>query len=172
MSYSIRRLGRQDAAAYRAIRLEALRDHPEAFLSDAAGFAEKSLADIEAMLATLTVFGAELADGTLGGINAYLRNDGPKERHRGWMLQVYVRPGQRGSGMARALCEHLLAHARGEVLQVHLGVWSENRAAIALYEKLGFEIYGTEPRYLFVNNRFCDEHLMVRFLDGAPGVNQ
>ena len=165
MTYSIRRLGPEDAAAYRAIRLEALANHPEAFVSSAEGFAKKSDAEIVETLQALTVFGAVLPDGSLGGINAFLRNEGSKERHRGWMIQVYVRPDQRGTGLSKALCEHLIDHARHHVLQVHLGVWSENVPAIKLYEKLGFQTYGTEPRYLFVNGRFIDEHLMVRFLD-------
>ncbi|WP_323014915.1 N-acetyltransferase [Devosia sp.] len=172
MSYSIRRLSRNDLGAYKAIRLEALERHPEAFLSDAESFAALTDEEIEAALEKLTVFGAVLPDGRLGGINAFLRAQGAKERHRGWMIQVYVRPAHRGSGMARALCEHLIAHARAEVLQLHLGVWSENYAAIRLYEKLGFEVYGTEPRYLLVNGCFCDEHMMVRFLDKAPGEDK
>ena len=88
------------------------------------------------------------------------------------MIQVYVRPEHRGSGMAAALVEHLVEHARRHVLQIHLGVWSENLPAIKLYQRLGFELYATEPRYLFVNGRFIDEHLMVRFLDKAPGKNE
>lgn len=168
MSFSIRQLGTEDAAAYRAIRQEALANHPEAFVSTAEAFAQKSDAEIVQTLQALTVFGAVLPDGSLGGINAFLRNEGAKERHRGWMIQVYVRPEHRGSGMAAALVEHLLEHARHHVLQVHLGVWSENVPAIRLYQRLGFQTYGTEPRYLFVNGRFIDEHLMVRFLDKAP----
>ena len=169
MSFSIRRLTPSDAAAYRAIRHEALANHPEAFVSTADAFALKSDAEIVQTLEALTIFGAVLPDGTLGGINAFLRNDGAKERHRGWMIQVYVRPDHRGSGMAGALVEHLVEHARRHVLQIHLGVWSENVPAIKLYQRLGFETYGTEPRYLFVNGRYIDEHLMVRFLDKAPG---
>ena len=169
MTFSIRRLGLEDVAAYRAIRHEALANHPEAFVSTAEAFAQKSDADIRQTLEALTVFGAFLPDGRLGGINAFLRNDGAKERHRGWMIQVYVRPEHRGSGMAGALVEHLVEHARRHVLQIHLGVWSENVPAIKLYERLGFETYATEPRYLFVNGRYIDEHMMVRFLDEAPG---
>ncbi|QYO76840.1 GNAT family N-acetyltransferase [Devosia salina] len=172
MSFSIRRLGLDDAPAYRAIRHEALANHPEAFVSSAESFAQKSDADIRETLSALTVFGAILPDGSLGGINAFLRPEGIKERHRGWMIQVYVRPEHRGSGMAQALVEHLVHHASQHVLQVHLGVWSENVPAIKLYERLGFETYGTEPRYLFVNGRFIDEHLMVRFLDKAPGKSE
>ena len=169
MGFSIRRLGPDDAAAYRVIRHEALANHPEAFVSTAEAFAQKPDADIRRTLEALTIFGAVLPDESLGGINAFLGNEGAKERHRGWMIQVYVRPEHRGTGMAAALIEHLVEHARAHVLQVHLGVWSENVPAIKLYERLGFEHYATEPRYLFVNGRFIDEHLMVRFLDKAPG---
>ena len=168
MSFVIKRLGVEDVAAYRTIRHEALANHPEAFVSTAEGFAGKSDAEIRQTLEALAVFGAFLPDGSLGGINAFLRNDGAKEQHRGWMIQVYVRPEQRGTGMAQALVEHLVEHARHHVLQIHLGVWSENIPANKLYQRLGFETYGTEPRYLFVNGRFIDEHLMVRFLDKAP----
>ena len=172
MTHTIRRLGLGDVAEYRAIRHEALANHPEAFVSTAEAFAQKTDAEIRQTLDALTVFGAFLPDGTLGGINAFMRHEGAKERHRGWMIQVYVRPEHRGSGMAAALVEHLVEHARRHVLQIHLGVWSENLPAIKLYQRLGFELYATEPRYLFVNGRFIDEHLMVRFLDKAPGKNE
>lgn len=165
MSYSIRRLGPEDLKVYRALRLEALTNHPEAFLTSAEGFAERSDDEIRQMLESLAVFGAETADGELVGLNAFFRNDGLKERHRGWMVQVYVAPDHRGTGLSKALCEHLIEYARRHVLQVHLGVWAENVPAIKLYERLGFSVYGTEPRYLFVNGRFIDEHMMVRFLD-------
>lgn len=170
MSFSIRQLNAQDVAAYRAIRHEALDNHPEAFVSTADELARRSDADMVRTLETMSVFGAVLPDGTLGGINAFLRNEGAKERHRGWMIQVYVRPGHRGSGMGQALVEHLVDHAGHHVLQLHLGVWTDNLPALRLYQRLGFAIYGTEPRYLFVNGRFIDEHLMVRFLDKAPGA--
>ncbi|KKB78823.1 hypothetical protein VW35_10000 [Devosia soli] len=165
MTFSIRQLGPSDAADYRVIRHESLLNHPEAFVSSAEAFAAKSDAEIRQTLAALTVFGAVLPDGSLGGINAFMRADTPKERHRGWMIQVYVRSEHRGTGMSRALVEHLVDHARDKVIQIHLGVWAENEPAIRLYKKLGFETYGTEPRYLFVNGRYIDEHLMVRFLD-------
>jgi ribosomal protein S18 acetylase RimI-like enzyme len=172
VSYSIRRLGIEDLDAYRAIRHESLSNHPEAFLSSAEDFAARSDAEVQQTLRALTIFAAVLPDGSVGGIVAYLQNEGEKDRHRGWMLQVYVKPEHRGTGMARALCEHLIEHARDKVIQIHLGVWSGNEPAIRLYKKLGFEIYGTEPRYLYVNGRYIDEHLMVRFLDKAPGEDK
>lgn len=172
MSFSIRRLGPEDADAYRAIRLEALENHPEAFLSSVEGFAQKPMDEIKAALETLAVFAVQLPDGSLGGVAAFLAAEGLKERHRGWLIQVYVKPELRGAGVAETLVNHVIDHAKNHVLQIHLGVWSENLPALKLYQKLGFSIYGTEPRYLFVNGRFVDEHLMVRFLDKAPGEEQ
>ena len=43
MSYSVRRLDRNDAAAYRAIRLEALTNHPEPFASTPEQFVLRSI---------------------------------------------------------------------------------------------------------------------------------
>ena len=60
---------------------------------------------------------------------------------------------------------HVFERARTEVQQVHLAATATNAAAVALYESLGFERYGTEPRALYVNGRYLDEYLMVlRFL--------
>lgn len=170
--FSIRQLRAGDEAGYRAIRLEALTNHPEAFVASAEGFATKTDAELTETLNALTVFAAEAQNGDLAGIAAFYQAEGRKEQHRGWLIQVYVKPEHRGSGMAQALIERVIAHANNHVLQLHLGVWSENEPAIKLYKRLGFSIYGTEPRYLFVNGRFIDEHLMVRFLDQHPVQSQ
>jgi ribosomal protein S18 acetylase RimI-like enzyme len=166
--FSIRQLRVGDEAAYRAIRLEALTNHPEAFVASAEGFLQKTDAEVTESLSSLTVFAGEDGQGTLAGIAAFYQAEGRKEHHRGWLIQVYVKPEHRGSGMAQALIERVIAHAQNHVLQIHLGVWSENEPALKLYKRLGFSIYGTEPRYLYVNGRYVDEHLMVRFLDNHP----
>jgi len=168
VTFSIRRLGRDDADAYRAIRLEALTSHPDAFASTAENFVRYSLQDLEALLEKVVFFGAIAADGSLAGIMAFDPGEG-REAHRGWLLQVYVQGRLRGTGCAQALLDAIMTYAAGHVLQVHLGVASHNETAIRLYQKAGFEIYGTDHRFQFVNGRYVDEHLMVRFLDKAPG---
>jgi ribosomal-protein-alanine N-acetyltransferase len=55
------------------------------------------------------------------------------------LLNVAVAPAMRRRGIGRALVEHLLAYARGNaVAKILLEVRASNRAAIALYEELGF----------------------------------
>ena len=169
MTWSIRRLTRHDFDAYLAIRLEALRDYPESYGTSPQSFATRPLEALQAMMDRMAIFGVVTESGALAGIVAYARDDGERETHRGWLLQVYVRPEMRGSGAALAMLEAAVAHARSEVIQLHLMVGAHNVPAIRLYEKAGFKTYGTDPRCLYVNGRYIDEHMMVRFLDEAPG---
>ena len=169
MNYSIRRLTRDDVDAYRAIRLEALADYPESYGTSPQSFATRPLEALQAMMDRMAIFGVVTESGALAGIVAYARDDGERETHRGWLLQVYVQPEMRGTGASLALLEAAVEHARREVIQLHLMVGAHNAPAIRLYEKAGFRTYGTDPRCLYVNGRYVDEHMMVRFFDGAPG---
>ncbi|RYD89606.1 MAG: N-acetyltransferase [Sphingomonadales bacterium] len=164
----MRKLGQDDAAAFRAIRLEALEAHPEAFGADLQDEADRDVEWFARWITGSAVFAAFDAD-RMVGIAGFFKVDGRKSAHMGKLIAMYVRPEARGSGAALDLVEAVLAHAEGQVIQVHLGVAVGNAPAIRLYEKAGFEIYGTEPRALFVNGRYIDEHLMVRFLNKAPG---
>jgi RimJ/RimL family protein N-acetyltransferase len=172
VSYSIRRLSAADVEAYRAIRLEALTNHPESYGSSPERFVATSTESIIDMLTRMAFFGAFTGAGELAGLTAYGRDDGERERHRGWLFQVYAKPVLRGTGAALALIEAAVEHARTEVIQVHLMVGAHNAPAIRLYEKAGFSIYGTDPRCLYVNGRYIDEHMMVRFLDREPVQQQ
>lgn len=167
MGVSVRRLTGDDVTDYRRIRLQALRDHPDAFAASYETTAARSDAELVALLHKLIFFGA--FDGNeLSGIVAFDQSTGDKERHRGWLLQMYVAPSLRGTGAGLRLIETLCDYARGRVLQIHLGVASHNEAAKRLYAKAGFVTYGTDPRYLHVDGRYIDEDMMVRFLDKAP----
>ena len=55
----------------------------------------------------------------------------------------------------------MIAHAKKRVIQLHLTVVTSNTAAVKLYEKNGFRIYGTEPRSLKISDVFYDEHMMI-----------
>lgn len=168
MSYSIRRLERGDASLFRAIRLEALEAHPEAFGADVQDESIHGEDWFAARIERSAVFGAFRED-RMVGTSSFFKVTDRKSAHMGKLVSMYVRPEARGSGAALDLVQTVLAHAAGQVIQVHLSVAAENTPAIRLYEKAGFESYGTEPRSLFVNGRYIDEHLMVRFLDKAPG---
>ncbi len=172
MNYSVRRLTRDDVDAYRAIRLEALTVSPESYGTAPENFAARPRESLLTQMDQMAFFGVIDGEGALAGIVAYGRDDGERETHRGWLMQVYVKPALRGTGASLALLDAAVEHARTEVIQVHLMVGAHNAPAIRLYEKAGFKTYGTDPRCLYVNGRYIDEHMMVRFLDEAPGKTE
>jgi len=165
MNFRVRQLTSDDVEAFRTIRLEALQDSPEAFGGD---YAHESQQPIESFLRQIThsaIFGA-FAASTLKGVVGLFWDSAEKRRHLGHLYTVYVSPDARGTGMGLPIIEAALTYAQSRgLLQVMLGVAVPNTPAIKLYRRAGFEIYGTEPRSLFVNGRYIDEHLMVRFLD-------
>lgn len=172
MSYSIRRLTSQDVDLYRPVRAEALSAHPEAFGQSPEEFAQRGRDEVADLLERMDFFGAFDPDGSLVGLMAFDQGKRPRDKHRGWLLQVYVQPRMRGTGCAAALLEAVIAHAKGRVRQLHLSVAAGNEPALRLYQKAGFAIYGTDPAFQYVNGRYVDEHLMVRFFDKAPGEDQ
>lgn len=169
MTLRVRQLGEAYLSGYRDIRLEALKMHPEAFGDAYEAAAQREDSHFLDSLRRMAIFGAFAADGHQLGLAAFRRNEGAKSMHRGNLFQMYVRPEARGTGCALELIEAVAAHAARIVKQLHLSVVTTNEAAIRLYQRAGFHIYGTEPRSLFVNGRYIDEHLMVRFFDKAPG---
>ena len=158
---AVRRLGEADVEDYRTIRLEALELAPEAFGSTLAREQAFSRADFLARLTGGLVFGAFEGE-ALAGIAGLVVEAGAKERHKGTLFGMYVRPGARGRGVGLALVEAVLAAAEGLVEQVLLAVVADNAAARLLYERCGFSAYGVEPRALKFNGRYFDEVLMVR----------
>ncbi len=172
MSWSIRRLTTADADAYRAVRLRSLRDHPEAYASTYESASARPDAFWPQTLTQLCLFGALSETGDLMGLAGFMQEDGDKDRHRGWLIQMYVDSSLRGSGCAMALVDTILDYSRGRVMQLHLGVWDQNPAAIRFYEKAGFHIYASDPRAYFWGGQFYGDHLMVRYLDEAPGKNE
>ena len=76
-------------------------------------------------------------------------------------------PEARGKGVARAMCEHSLARAkeRGFRAMQFNHVVSTNTGAVALWQKLGFEIVGTLPKaFNHPVHGFVDSYVMFRAL--------
>jgi ribosomal protein S18 acetylase RimI-like enzyme len=71
-----------------------------------------------------------------------------------WLEDLYVRDEARGSGLGRALTEAVLARAAARgCRRVELDVNSENPAALALYQSLGFETGKTGGQDLLMRLR-------------------
>jgi RimJ/RimL family protein N-acetyltransferase len=160
----VRRLETSDSPLYRDIRLEALKQNPEAFGSTFERENEQPLSWFEAVVGRSDIFGVFL-DGTLVGIAGYVAQESSKQSHKAVLWGMYVRSAARNSGLGKKLVAAVLSHARGRVEMVQLTVVSENEAARRLYNALGFVEYGCERRALKQDGRYYDEVLMVNFLD-------
>jgi ribosomal protein S18 acetylase RimI-like enzyme len=165
--YQVRPLGQEDVDAFRRVRLQALRLHPEAFGSayedevqlDRAQFAERLAA------ARFTRFGGFAGDDLVGMAGLQVRA-GAKERHKGHLFSMYVDAAHRRSGLSEQLVKAVISGARDAgVVLVHLSVTSSNTNAKRFYRRMGFTVYGVERRSLKVGDRFNDEDLMVLHLD-------
>ncbi len=114
------------------------------------------------------------------GLSAYVAEDDGeivgtytvKANHRGLGSHVanagyMVRPGLDGRGIGFQLAQHSLAEARAagfQAMQFNTVV-STNHRAIALWQRLGFNVVGTVPKaFRHLELGLVDLHIMHRFL--------
>jgi ribosomal protein S18 acetylase RimI-like enzyme len=168
---NIRRLSESDAPQFQALRLAALVDKPEAFVTSHVEEKDLPLAAFEEKLAGCpggAVFGAFDGD-TLVGIAGLARETLLQTRHKGRIWGMYVAAAARGRGVARALLDSLLAYARTtpDMAKVTLSVDSANIAAIALYESLGFVVFAREVDAVRLDGQSRDD-LQMHLRFAAP----
>ena len=153
----IRQLGPGDAAAYRTLRLAALRAFPHAFRTDYDEALQQPLSWAEKRLATPgdTMFGAFDGEALAGAVCLRIQ-DGRKNRHAAELKALAVDPERQRQGIGRALVDHLLAHARaqGYIRQVNLTVTDGNTRAQQLYDAFGFRQFGLEPDAFLHDGRY------------------
>lgn len=164
----IRRLQPSDVDAFRSVRLDALRLHPEAF---GASYEDEAVLDRAEFVERLTTpgfarFGAFDEHGTLVGLVGLQFRSGDKQRHKAFLFSMYVDAASRRTGLAQRLVEAVIAEAReAGAIVLQLTVEAGNLPAQRLYRRMGFTTYGIERRSLKVGDRFHDEELMVLDLD-------
>ncbi|MGQ2924033.1 MAG: GNAT family N-acetyltransferase [Hydrogenophaga sp.] len=167
MQPPIRRLTPDDAPAYRALRLRALREHPQAFTSDWEDASARPPSESRARLASALVsfWGAFDESGALVGMVGLECAARAKERHKGLVVAMYVAREAAGLGLGRELLRALMAHATDIGLtDLVLTVTEGNAPAIHLYREAGFIAFGTEPRAIVVNGRAHAKVHMHRML--------
>lgn len=167
---SIRVLSADDAPVYWDLRLQALKENPEAFVTTY----EEAVArpnPVEGVVMRLEdrqrefTLGAFDEQGALVGVMTFIREQQTKVRHKGTVVAVYVAPVSRGQGVAKALLLDLIERVKGlgGVEQIHLAVNAANEPARRLYQNVGFEVYGFEKNALkHAGRSYDDEWMMLR----------
>jgi len=158
----IRPLSSSDAAIYRAVRLQSLWEQPPAFSTSPMD--EPDLATTGLRLSPRhdhCFFGWFVGD-QLVGIVRFFRHEASNERHRAQLGGLYVQPKFRHQGHGRQLLEAVLDRAgqTAGIERIGLHVVTTQKAAIHLFEHLGFVRYGTETDAFSNAGVLHDEHLM------------
>jgi RimJ/RimL family protein N-acetyltransferase len=167
-SIKVRRLETDDLASFRELRLEGLKIHPEAFASSWEYEAGKPVSWWAERLESNIVLGGWVDGSPLVGVAGLRVQDAVKIRHKGVLWGMYVRPEARGTGLAAALVQRVVEHARTLVEEICLTVVTSNVTASRLYRAAGFKEYGLERRALKVGSEYYDEVLMALPLSPRP----
>ncbi len=166
---SIRPSRPEDWEEYRALRLQALKDHPTAFGADYEENLQHPKEQWTKRVSTEDeregLFFAE-HEGRLIGMTGIFREQGAKARHTAQVWGVYVDPDWRGFRIADRLIEECLAWARRKGVTIAvLGVSTDNDPAIRCYERCGFVKTGTWPKAIRYKGQYVDEYLMACSLE-------
>lgn len=111
------------------------------------------------------IFVAANEQGLIGHIGAFWRRGtGLRVKHT-LNLGLGIAKDFWGMGIGNALMEALEQWAlEHQIHRLELEVMTHNKAAIALYQKRGFEIEGTKRCSIIIKDEFIDEYLMSKLL--------
>lgn len=168
----IRQLREEDAEAYARLRRQALLDSPLSFASspeDDVTAAAGAARDQVSRGPESVIFGAFEHD--LVGMVGVQRDRHLKQAHRASVWGMFVDSGYRGRGLGAALLDAAIRHASGldGIEWIHIGVSSTAPDAHRLYERAGFEVWGTEEDALRYEGTVATEyHMAMRVESGRP----
>ncbi|NGX38877.1 MAG: Mycothiol acetyltransferase [Chlamydiae bacterium] len=105
-----------------------------------------------------------VVDGVACGL-AFLNLQPYKKFAHQCLITIIVDDEYRGKGIGTALMHELmkLSKEKFSLEMLHLEVYESN-PAIRLYERLGFEVYGVNKRYIKEKKRYIDKILMQKWL--------
>lgn len=101
----------------------------------------------------------------VGGVGVCCVKNAMKTRHRA-VMGISIEQKYWGCGLGSYLIQLAIDQTRANGFeQLELGVYSDNARAIHLYEKVGFERYGIQPRaFKLKDGTYRDEIIMVKML--------
>ncbi|WP_018759964.1 GNAT family N-acetyltransferase [Paenibacillus terrigena] len=161
----IRVLTPEDAESFRDLRLNALKNNPEAFSANYEDFSNTTLESVRERIQITNesfILGAFNNDVLIGMIG-FVRERSNKLNHKGNIWGSYVSQEYRGQGIGCKLLNETIYRAKkiNGLSQINLGVITFNDAAKRLYETLGFKSYGIEINSMQCNGKYFDEELMT-----------
>ncbi|MDQ6985251.1 MAG: GNAT family N-acetyltransferase [Candidatus Dojkabacteria bacterium] len=169
---NIRKLHKNDFTEYKRIKLESLKEEPIAFDSS---YEELKIWNEEKWQSIFSDFLNEdecifyLAEEDNQVVAfAYIELiKKTKKNHIASFPTMYVNNDYRSQGIASMLLEKLIDEIRHnfkQIIKIQLSVYAPQKAAINLYKKFGFEIFGEFKKELQYQDKFYDQIAMELFL--------
>lgn len=164
----IARITAADLSAYKALRDEGLRLHPDAFDNDIESEHARPPESYIGRLGLSEPLGGTFLLGAwdgreLVGLIGLERQSLQKLRHSAELGSMMVRPSHMGSGVGDQLMTACVAEARQAIglEQITLRVSTSSNAAIRLYERAGFQACGVLPHAI----KLVDSPGQIRYFD-------
>lgn len=154
------------------IRLEALKQAPEAFgmsLEEAKEIGKEEYRKRIPINKNGAVFVSYDRNQKPCGAVVVHQEKGIKREHRAFICSVFVSQSLRSNGVGELLMKAAIEFAQNDpkIERLMLSVNSENESAKKLYSKMGFIECGLEEKALKLNQLYFDEILMTLNLAGA-----
>lgn len=110
-----------------------------------------------------TIFVAEEGNQLIGYV-VIVGEKAKRVKHRAYLV-IGVLQRYRGMGVGTYLFTEMEKWAmKKDICRLELTVVTENKAAIALYKKMGFQVEGTKRHSLHVQGKYYDEYMMGKLL--------
>ena len=105
---------------------------------------------------------AELSEKVVGHITLFMTTK-VRDRHCAG-LGIAIHPEAQGKGIGKALIQEVINQADNwlNLVRLELEVHADNHSAIALYERVGFQLEGTKRLSTFKAGKYIDMLLMSR----------
>jgi ribosomal protein S18 acetylase RimI-like enzyme len=163
---TVRRLTKSDAAAYKGVRLDGLKNYPIAFNGCYGVESNLPLSDFAARISEppqlSAMFGAFIFD-NLSGVVALDVPSAVKLSHKATLWGMYTVPSARGMGVGDKMMQALLEYVNKlpDIERILLSVTASNTKASQWYDRLGFRLYAIEPKAVKFGDRYEDDELRV-----------
>lgn len=163
----IRKASVKDWKKFKEIRLDALRNNPEAFGS--AYEEEVNRTDNRwknSLRNKNKVVFLALDKEIPVGLSKIAYESAIKMNHLAHIYSVYVKPEYRGRKISNRLIKSVLADAKNKkiIKKVKLNVVTKQLPAINLYKKFGFKILAKLSKEVKVGKKYYDEYMMEKKL--------
>ena len=114
---------------------------------------------------------AELNGEVVGTAGLHPASTALRRRHAS-MIGMSVAPTAQRQGVGAAMMSALCGYADrwAGVLRLELEVYTDNLAALRLYQRFGFVIEGTHIGYALRDGLYVDSHSMARLHPAPPGI--